>query len=352
MNRRSPRSIALACLFGSALIGAGPALAADIPKETDLRLPPAADGEPRFPALKGTFTLQWENDIIADTDRNYTNGIRLAWLSPENEMPDWLVPMYRHLPLLDDDGIPWIGFSLGQSLFTPEDIGARTLIEDDRPYAAWLYGGLGFLSDTGDHLDTFEIDFGVIGPPAMGEPTQNLVHDVINAQKANGWDNQLNFEPGMVVYFERKWRAIWDNAPLGLQADVVPHVGLAAGNIHTYGATGLTFRLGDDLRGDYGAPRIRPSLPGTDFFVQRDGFGWYFFAGVEGRAVARNIFLDGNTFGNSHSVDKRYFAGDLQGGLAVILGAARLTFTHVYRTAEFEGDTPDRFAGLSMSVQF
>ena len=258
MNRRSPRSIALACLFGSALIGAGPALAADIPKETDLRLPPAADGEPRFPALKGTFTLQWENDIIADTDRNYTNGIRLAWLSPENEMPDWLVPMYRHLPLLDDDGIPWIGFSLGQSLFTPEDIGARTLIEDDRPYAAWLYGGLGFLSDTGDHLDTFEIDFGVIGPPAMGEPTQNLVHDVINAQKANGWDNQLNFEPGMVVYFERKWRAIWDNAPLGLQADVVPHVGLAAGNIHTYGATGLTFRLGDDLRGDYGAPRIRP----------------------------------------------------------------------------------------------
>src|SRR3546814_11015068 len=28
------------------------------------------------------------------------------------------------------------------------------------------------------------------------------------------------------------------------------------------------------------------------------------FAGVEGRAVLRNIFLDGNTFADSHSVDE------------------------------------------------
>jgi hypothetical protein len=154
--------------------------------------------------------------------------------------------------------------------------------------------------------------------------------------------------------FERKWPAIWDMAPLGLQADLVPHIGLALGNIHTYGAGVLTIRLGDDLRGDYGARRIRPSLPGSYFFVQREsGFGWYLFAGFEGCAVARNIFLDGNTFGDSHSVKKKYFVRGLQGGVAFILGSTWLTFTHVYRTKKFENQRrADRYAGLSLSVQF
>lgn len=64
-------------------------------------------------------------------------------------------------------------------------------------------------------------------------------------------------------------------------------------------------RLGQRLPLDYGPPRIQPSLPGSGFFVPpQDRFGWYLFAGVEGRAVARNIFLDGNTFRDSRSVDK------------------------------------------------
>ena len=67
----------------------------------------------------------------------------------------------------------------------------------------------------------------------------------------------------------------------------------------TYLEVGATLRIGNDLPNDYGAPRIRPSLPGSNFFLPRDNFGWYLFAGAGGRAVAYNIFLDGNTDGNS-----------------------------------------------------
>ncbi|MEL0021765.1 MAG: lipid A-modifier LpxR family protein, partial [Rickettsiales bacterium] len=34
---------------------------------------------------RGTFTAQIENDRIANTDRHYTNGIRLAWVSDKAE---------------------------------------------------------------------------------------------------------------------------------------------------------------------------------------------------------------------------------------------------------------------------
>ncbi|MEO1137486.1 MAG: lipid A-modifier LpxR family protein, partial [Pseudomonadota bacterium] len=29
----------------------------------------------------GTFTFVWENDYFANTDRNYTNGLRFSYLS-------------------------------------------------------------------------------------------------------------------------------------------------------------------------------------------------------------------------------------------------------------------------------
>lgn len=43
---------------------------------------------------------------------------------------------------------------------------------------------------------------------------------------------------------------------------------------------------------------------------------WNLFVSVEGRAVVRNIFLDGNSWVESHGVDKRPFVGELGYGLS------------------------------------
>lgn len=77
------------------------------------------------------------------------------------------------------------------------------------------------------------------------------------------------------------------------------------------------------------------------------------FAGLEGRAVLYNIFLDGNAFTDSHSVDKEPFVGDLQAGLVVQWNRFRITYTQIFRTKEFEGqDSGDIFGSLSFSYHF
>ena len=107
-----------------------------------------------------------------------------------------------------------------------------------------------------------------------------------------------------------------------------------------------------DLPADYGTPRIRPSLPGSEFFVPRRSFAGYVFAGLEGRAVARNIFLDGNTFKDSHSVEKYPFVGDFQGGVALLGFGVRAAFTYVFRTEEFvEQNSPDKFGAITLSFR-
>jgi len=86
---------------------------------------------------------------------------------------------------------------------------------------------------------------------------------------------------------------------------------------------------------------------------RRNEWGWYAFAGVEGRAVARNIFLDGNTFSDSPSVDSLPLIGDLQFGIVATYNQIRLSFTQIMRTEEFEGQNDgDHYGSIALTYLF
>ncbi|MFZ4125138.1 MAG: lipid A deacylase LpxR family protein [Rickettsiales bacterium] len=301
---------------------------------------------------KGIFNVVIENDIFAGSDSDYTNGIRFAWLSSEENMPRLARRIANVLPIAGK-GNKRISVAAGQSMFAPEDLSRRDLVVGDQPYAGWLYGSVGMVSDTGKTLDNVMLTLGVVGPLSMAEQSQKFVHHVVDSPQPNGWDNQLKNEPGIVLTYERKWRSIYDVSPFGLSADVTPHVGLNLGNINTDASAGATFRLGYDLPSDYGPPRIRPSLPGSDFFVPSEELGAYLFTTIGERAVARNIFLDGNTFRDSASVDKKNLVSSLQVGAAVTYGEARLSYTQVFMTKEYDTQKhPSAFGALTLSLRF
>ena len=302
---------------------------------------------------KAIISMVFENDMFGGTDQNYTNGVRLAWLSSEENTPDWARWSADHLLPLDAMGRKRISLALGQNMYTPRDLSRRDLITTDRPYAGWLYGSIGMVSDTGTTLDNVMLTIGVIGPYSYARQTQTFVHRVVDSPKAQGWDNQLKTEPGIVLTLERKWRALYEFSPFGAGMDVTPHAGMNLGNVNTDASLGATFRLGYDLPADYGPPRIRPSLPGSDFFVPTQELGGYLFAGFEGRGVARNIFLDGNTFRDSPSVDKKILIGNLQAGAALTYGNTRLSYTHVLMSKEFDAQKrAEQFGALTLSWRF
>ena len=82
-------------------------------------------------------------------------------------------------------------------------------------------------------------------------------------------------------------------------------------------------------------------------------FGIYLFASAEGQAVLRNIFLDGNTFTDSHSVEKKLLVADLAAGIGILAGKAQLCFAYVIRSTEFETQKdPQEFGSLSFSISY
>ena len=307
-----------------------------------------------------TLNLLVENDLVSGADRHFTHGMQASCLSAADDIPDLALRAAAQIPLFDIAGAKRFGYALGQNMYTPSDIQSRQLIKSDRPYAGWLYGSVALISEARDvdgskhvdRLETIDLDVGIIGPASLAEQVQTNWHSLIGVATPKGWNNQLRNEPGIDLVYVRKWR-IHDLFPLGpLEFDLTPHLAGSLGNVETYAAAGGTVRIGGHLEDDYGPPRIRPALPGSGFF-HGDGFAWYFFAGVEGRAVARDIFLDGNTFARSHSVDKEPFVGDLQAGFALIYRDVRFAYTQIYRTKQFHGQSdPDRFGSFSLSVKF
>ncbi len=285
--------------------------------------------------LSGELSVVFENDVFFHTDHDYTNGVGFFWV-PFTPAPEWLVRVARWIPWFPEDGTIHHGYAVGQSIFTPNKITLAYPPPNDRPYAGWLYLSRGIAVDTDRQFDIFAITVGVVGPASYAEQTQKFIHNLVNTDEPQGWNYQLRNELGFYVTYQRTWRELASKKLLGLDFDVAPHLGGALGNVYTYANGGFTLRYGQDLPRDSGPPRIQPSALGSVLFEPTDRFTWYLFVSPEGRVVAHNIFLDGNTFKDSRSVDKKPLVGDLQWGIVMTWHKYRLSFTDVFRTKEWD----------------
>lgn len=294
-----------------------------------------------------TFSFYFENDFFANTDRYYTSGVKLSWISNDltgyadsGKLPDWSLSLIRRLPFINEPGLQRnVVISIGQNIYIPGDIEAEDLLEDDRPYAGGTYFGIGPHSKNERRLDSMEIQIGMVGPASFAEQTQKWVHEWRGAQRPNGWDNQIKEEPGLAIIYERKWRFLYDREIGKLGFDVIPHIGGALGNVYTHANAGMEARLGWNIPRDFGTSLIRSAgdsnapLSARDPRVKSDhGLGLYVFGMHDGRAVPHNIFLDGNTFTDSHSVDKKRFVADIGAGVGLIIQRFKLCYAHVLRT--------------------
>jgi len=310
----------------------------------------------RNEAHKNFFSLSIENDSIGGgTDRDYTSGVRVSYYNVNADIPDFIDRIAETIPTFDINHSTSLTYSLGQNLYTPGEIKMREQNPDDRPWAAWLYGSAGLTTLTGNHIDELELTLGMVGSVAMGEPSQKFIHSIINSPDPKGWDHQLDNEPGVIISWQRRWPELAQFEALGFYGSAEPNFNISLGNIYTYAGTGLTLKISPVTGGwQDNPPRVRPSMPGTGYFqIPENDWGWYLFAGVEGRAVARNIFLDGNSFSDSHSIDKNYFVGDANTGIAFTYKRTRLSYSIAYRTEEFHGQENGAvFGAVSLSYRY
>lgn len=308
---------------------------------------------PTAPPPGSEIQLFVENDMLANTDRYYTNGIKLGVGLPFDLLQMPAAQVLRGFDPDNGDDVQ-VGLFLGQNIYTPRDITIATAQPHDRPWAAWLYLGGVAQRARNNRLDTVEFDLGVIGPAALGEEVQKTWHRLIDTKEPRGWDNQAKTEPAFMISYLQKRR--FGNE----HADLILHGGGSLGTVMTHARAGALVRLGWRLTG-YGPDTIEPGgamLHGTRAQGAKDyaGTSWSVFAGVDHRLVAHNIFLDGPVFRDGPSVDSRRHVRDLTVGFGVRVDRLRFSWTRVSRSEEFRsaagGGGAQRFDSLNLGFEF
>ena len=277
--------------------------------------------------------VTYENDEFFNTDRYYTNGIQFT----ARHAQDARGPGERRFT----GGLcRWLGCagdrllftqnSFGQLMYTPGNIKIATNQRHDRPYAGLLYleRDYLFLSPDGKVLTTLAGQAGLTGRASLAEQTQKFVHRVLDRPEPRGWDHQVGNSLAFVVSVERHHALSFLSGGVGpgVQLQTNAYWRLAAGTLMSYAAAGLTVTLGKDL------PAVSPMPPGIthslgsgkqDSSCLWDWLQCTVFAGVEGRYMGYNLFLQGRPWRNDPGVPPRRKVGDVMAGLRLDLPRTR-----------------------------
>ncbi len=352
------RLLAVACLAGCVVL-------------------PAVGEERASWATKSYLTFYLDNDVFGGTDRNYTNGARLAWISGAMDFDDvgpfqsWLRPFTgdnRSLPLFqaltgfsDLGGVDYhFGASLTQLMFTPETFGTYGQPPGERRYAGWLGLGLSLHVKDEHVLNAVEFTLGVVGKDSLAGPAQDVVHSIIDLPKFNGWDYQVPSELTADISLVQKRRMEFFSMGEGMiRLDAIGEWGARLGTFRTKAHVGGFFRLGYNLPPDFSDPRLSDTAYSHRFFRDDVGYGgpWsaYLLFGVTGRAIAYDATLDGPMFESNFKTGnhREPFVGEMFAGFGLRYEDWELGYAHTFRSREFrEQNGGQDFGTLALRMRF
>lgn len=328
-----------------------------------------APGEVRFYEENDFF-----NPFTEQTDRYYTQGLSVEWLQPSRRADANFLPEISHAAWCSlvcgkgwRQGSVNTGYAIGQAIYTPREIRIARPQPDDRPWAGLLYGSrIARISYAEPKLgaerqDRIELSLGVVGPAALARQAQSGWHHIIGADQPRGWANQLRNEPVLQLRYETALR--WQDR--GGHADIIPRLSANLGNALVSLEAEVTGRIGWNLAG-FGVPLIRsapmsPALrePPNQLTSSRWLASGNLFARAGIKAVAHNIFLDGNTFAsNDIRVSRTPFVPEFAIGAELnLVGNFWVTAQFVHRGSEFEDSAGRKapgqdFGAITLAVTF
>jgi lipid A 3-O-deacylase len=295
-----------------------------------------------------SFEVIFENDALHPglpderfSDREYTHGLMVA--SERNLAPVWGGLLPRMVPcsstLRRSERCLQTRFEGGQKIYTPE-IRDEIPSPEERPYAGWLYGSV-----TGRAVDSrssrsLRAEVGVTGPLSMGESVQRLVHRVTGFPRPRGWDYQLGTELGVLAEYEERHLLERRLASGTRIADVILSSAATIGNVRTGIRGGVTFRAGHRLPHPW------------ERSVAEHPLSVYGVGAFERSWTAHDLFLDGNTFRSSRSVERIATTDAVRIGTGVQFGDLRFTLTIVFEDPLYVTQPkPHRYSTLTLTVR-
>jgi lipid A 3-O-deacylase len=292
--------------------------------------------------------INFDNDIFDNTDRYYTNGIRIDIISPFlKSMPlnYVMIPYWRA-------AINYYGICIVQNMYTPSTTKVGGILRGDRPYAASLY--LGSYKISNDPIyryrQTSELDIGIIGPSSLGGVVQKSFHEAVPTNNEPlGWVYQIRNDLILNYTFKAEKGII-----SGRNFEMNCNGEAALGTQFTHIGGGMTVRAG--IFNPYFANLgVQKSSAARKQDLRN--FQAYFYTDLATSFIGYDATLEGGMFNHSSvytltgkSISRIVAEGCA--GIAVVAGGIRLDVGQYILSPEFHGGMWHHWvhAGLTFSL--
>ena len=261
------------------------------------------------------FSVQGENDLLDNTDRFYTNGLRFDLVAPFLQAS----PLSKLLAPYWHPGKNYYGICLVQNMYTPSTTKIGGILYGDRPYAAYLYVGSYKITNDLKRKIRFsrELQIGIIGQSSLGEYVQKTFHNSVPTNNEPlGWEYQISNDLLL------NYQVILEKGILAAKAVEVNVNGNAIlGTVMTNIGGGISIRAGRfnpyfvNLGVDKKANNLKRGLKNTQLFLSlKSAF----------RFVGYDATLEGGMFNKSSP----YTIASSEMSRAVLKSSLGVTFTY------------------------
>lgn len=304
------------------------------------------------------YSATLENDLFANTDRGYTNGVGYSWSHlvgkefTADNLPRWIFNLAEHTYITKTAGkTRAVSYDIVQTMQTPSDITVSEQIEGDAPYAGSLTWTVDLHAYDDAVSDTVALTLGTVGPLSLAEQSQKVIHQIVGSDEPQGWDNQIDNEPVFQVRAERLWRLGAHDFDSGRGFDAIGIGQGAIGNLGSSVAVGGTVRFGGDLKASFPTATFLPNRR-VSVGAPAGASAWQVFLSVRGAFVANDIRINGNTFQEGYSVPLEHWQAQAAAGATWTNGKWGFVATAVVATRRFTGEeSPSKFGAFSVTYR-
>lgn len=233
------------------------------------------------PALSSVLQLGIDNDVIFQSDGDYTNGLYIGY---GKEMIIANPVGFMEL----DDASGQFSAQLGQKIWTPSEIGSKTPIANERPYAGLLYLKLGAGTFNTQRAWQASMLAGTMGPASGAESVQKNSHRWFSSTTPEGWGYQVKNQ--LVADVSLEFDQLLDRSN---QHEFSGYGRVVAGNFQPEVAAGIGWRYGNGLNDTFNSSYLRPYRQSV--MTGADSQTLYLYGNIEGRYRFKDKTLSGDT---------------------------------------------------------
>jgi len=239
---------------------------------------------------KNEFGFKSDNDAYLwyGQDRYYTNGLFIYFRRAADQQK-----LKGNLEKFTYE------ISAGQKMFNPISGYRPDPTTHDRPFAAHLFGGVqtSFFYKN-ESLLKVGVNLGTVGPDALGEDAQDLLHSIVGFYEVQGWDYQIanDFAANANLQFAKLLHRSSDRI-VDFTLDTYANVGT------TYNGAGIgvVFRAGD-INQLFNSNYYNASIGNKSKTQKLKQKEFYFYAKPQLNYVAYDATVQGSLFNDNSPV--------------------------------------------------